>query len=113
MRHCNVTAVFIGAAFLALRSRATDEDFVASSSAQSAPLQATNAGQNWNFHAQSTFIVQGDPGFPAKYSGPNSLNSKGEVQETVTLDLFAVVRVWRRAEAPMDAFMLQCLGFGR
>ena len=54
--------------------------------------------------------MQGDPGFPAKYSGPNSLNSEGEVQETVTLDLYAGVRLWRGAEAHMDFLMWQ--GFG-
>jgi high affinity Mn2+ porin len=71
----------------------------------------TNAPvQNWNWHVQNTDIVQGDPGFPAKYSGQNSLNSKGEVQETVTLDLFAGVRLWRGAEAHMDFLMWQ--GYG-
>src|SRR5271170_7729695 len=64
----------------------------------------------WNFHLQNTEVVQGDPAFPAKYSGPNSLNSKGEVQETVTLDLFAGVRLWRGAEAHMDFLMWQ--GYG-
>ena len=64
----------------------------------------------WNFHVQNTDIVQGDPAFPAKYSGPNSLNSKGEVQETVTLDLYAGVCLWRGAEAHMDFLMWQ--GFG-
>jgi hypothetical protein len=53
--------------------------------------QAQN--QNWNFHAQNTDIIQGDPSFPAKYSGPNSLDSRGEIQETVTLDLFAGARL--------------------
>ena len=43
--------------------------------------------QAWNWHVQNTDIVQGDPGFPAQYSGPNSLDSNGEVQETVSLDL--------------------------
>jgi high affinity Mn2+ porin len=66
--------------------------------------------QNWNWHVQNTAIVQGDPGFPAKYSGPNSLNSEGEVQETVTLDLYAGARLWRGAEAHMDFLMWQ--GFG-
>ena len=66
--------------------------------------------QNWNWHVQNTDIVQGDPGFPAKYSGQNSLNSKGEVQETVTLDLFAGVRLWPGAEAHMDFLMWQ--GYG-
>jgi high affinity Mn2+ porin len=70
----------------------------------------TNQIQRWNFHAQNTDIVQGDPGFPAKYSGPNSLNSKGEVQETITMDLFAGARLWRGAEAHMDFLMWQ--GFG-
>jgi hypothetical protein len=46
----------------------------------SAPAPAPE--QNWNFHVQNTDIVQGDPAFPAKYSGPGSLNSKGEVRET-------------------------------
>jgi len=66
--------------------------------------------QIWNWHVQNTDIVQGDPAFPAKYSGPQSLNSKGEVQETVTMDLFAGVRLWRGAEAHMDGLMWQ--GFG-
>jgi high affinity Mn2+ porin len=66
--------------------------------------------QAWSWHVQNTNVVQGDPGFPAKYSGPNSLNRRGESQETVTLDLFAGVRLWRGAEAHMDALMWQ--GFG-
>src|ERR1035441_2687782 len=57
--------------------------------AQDAPSAATtNAAakveeQKWNWHVQNTDIVQGDPDFPAKYSGPNSLESNGEVRETV------------------------------
>ena len=66
--------------------------------------------QSWNWHVQNTDIVQGDPGFPAQYSGPNSLESKGEVRETVSLDLFAGARLWRGAEAHVDGMMWQ--GFG-
>lgn len=78
-------------------------------------LSATENGangpeQNWNLHFQNTDIVQGDPGFAAKYSGPQSLNSKGEVDETVTLDLFAGMRLWPGAEAHVDGLMWQ--GFG-
>src|ERR1017187_5097215 len=69
--------------------------------------------QKWNWHIQNTDIVQGDPGFPAKYSGPNSLNSQGEVQETVTLDLYAGLRLWRGAEAHMDFLMWQGFGLSR
>jgi len=75
--------------------------------AQSAEAQAE---QFWNWHLQSTVIVQGDPGFPAKYSGPNSLDPGGEVRETVSLDLYAGVRLWRGAEAHVDGLVWQ--GFG-
>ena len=66
--------------------------------------------QKWNWHVQNTDIVQADPGFPAGYSGPNSLNSKGEIRETVSLDLYAGARLWRGAEAHVDGLMWQ--GFG-
>ena len=68
------------------------------------------APQSWNFHAQTTFVAQGDPGFPAQYSGPNSLNSVGERQGTVTADLFAGVRLWRGGEVHGDFLMWQ--GYG-
>src|ERR1035441_3662684 len=46
------------------------------------------AAENWNWHAQNTDIVQYHPGFPASYSGPNSLSSASEAKETVSLDLY-------------------------
>ncbi|MGD0209197.1 MAG: carbohydrate porin [Verrucomicrobiota bacterium] len=66
--------------------------------------------QNWNWHVQNTDIVQGYPGFSSKYSGPNSLPNGGQTRETVSLDLFAGVRLWRGAEAHIDGMMYQ--GFG-
>jgi high affinity Mn2+ porin len=66
--------------------------------------------QFWNWHVQNTDIVQGDPGFPAKYSGPNSLDENGEVKESVSVDLFSGVRLWRGAEAHVDGLLWQ--GFG-
>jgi high affinity Mn2+ porin len=71
---------------------------------------ANTAPQCWNFHAQTTTVAQGDPGFPARYSGPNSLNSEGERQETLTADLFIGARLWTGAELHVDALMWQ--GFG-
>ena len=68
------------------------------------------AEQSWNWHVQNTDIVQGDPGCPAKYSGPNSFSTSGEVRETVSVDLFAGARLWRGAEAHLDGLMWQ--GFG-
>jgi high affinity Mn2+ porin len=58
--------------------------------------------QDWNFHFQNTDIVQGDPAFSAKYSGPNSLDNRGEVQHAETLDLFAGLRLWNGAEIHID-----------
>jgi high affinity Mn2+ porin len=64
----------------------------------------------WNWHAQNTDIVQYHSGFPASYSGPNSLSGANEVKETVSLDLYAGARLWRGAEAHVDGLMWQ--GFG-
>ena len=66
--------------------------------------------QKWNIHAQITEIVQGDPSFYAKYSGPNSLKNTGEIQETFTTDLFFGARLWHGSEIHVDALMWQ--GFG-
>ncbi|HXB43956.1 MAG TPA: carbohydrate porin [Puia sp.] len=83
---------------------------IAASESMTGRSSNTNQFRRWNFHFQNTYIVQGDPGFPAKYSGPNSLDSKGEVQETITADLVAGAKLWRGAEAHMDFLMWQ--GFG-
>jgi high affinity Mn2+ porin len=68
------------------------------------------AAENWNWHAQNTDIVQYHPGFPASYSGPNSLSSANEAKETVSLDLYVGARLWSGAEAHIDGLMWQ--GFG-
>jgi high affinity Mn2+ porin len=70
----------------------------------------TNQIRRWNFHIQNTYVIQGDLRFPAKYSGPNSLNSQGEAQETATLDFFFGARLWRGGEAHLDFLAWQ--GFG-
>ena len=78
--------------------------------APSGEKQADSGGQYWNWHVQSTFIVQGDPAFPAQYSGPNSLDSNGEIRETFSLDLMGGARLWHGAEGYADALVWQ--GFG-
>jgi high affinity Mn2+ porin len=109
-RRANPATGFLGAALSGVVLSALSA--AADSSTNSAPALELppSTPQNWNLHGQNTDIVQGDPGFSAKYSGPNSLNSQGEVQETVTLDIFAGVRLWPGAEAHVDALMWQ--GFG-
>ncbi len=69
--------------------------------------------QRWNWHMQNTDIVQFHPGFPAKYSGPNSMSSASEVRESVSLDLFAGARLWSGAEAHVDGLMWQGFGFSK
>lgn len=69
--------------------------------------------QNWNLQGQVTETVQGDPGFPAKYSGVNSLNSAGEVQETFTSDLFFGARLWHGGEVHADGLLWQGFGLSR
>jgi high affinity Mn2+ porin len=73
--------------------------------------RAETQEQLWNWHAQNTDIVQYHPGFPASYSGPNSLSSASEVKETVSVDLYAGLRLWRGAEAHVDGLMWQGFGF--
>jgi high affinity Mn2+ porin len=67
-------------------------------------------GQAWNLHVQMTELPQGDPGFPAAYSGVNSLGSKGEIQETFTADVFAGMRLWSGGEFHVDGLLWQ--GYG-
>ena len=94
----------------ATMSIAVAADTVTNSLPASALNPSADQPQNWNWHVQNTDIVQGYPGFSAKYSGPNSLPNGGETRETVSLDLFAGVRLWRGAEAHIDGMMYQ--GFG-
>ena len=81
-----------------------------SARAQEAAADTNATVQLWNWHVQNTAIIQGDPPFRAKYSGPNSLDNRGEIRETVSLDLYAGARLWPGAEAYGDALMWQ--GFG-
>lgn len=104
IRRFQVPVVAAFAALSAVADASTD-DPPAGGVAQTPPEEA-----GWNFHAQNTAIVQGYPGFAAKYTGPNSLPAGGEVRESISLDLMAGLRLWRGAEAHIDGLMWQ--GFG-
>jgi high affinity Mn2+ porin len=80
----------------------------AATDTSSTPSSQTNRW--WNVHVQNTDIFQWQPSFPAQYSGPNSLNSRAQTSETVDLDAFAGVRLWKNAEFHLDALYWQ--GFG-
>ncbi len=74
-----------------------------------APAADTQA-QTWNWHAQNTDIMDGHPGFPADYSGPDSLDNHAGMDETVSLDLYAGLHLWPGAEGHVDGLMWQ--GYG-
>ena len=80
----------------------TPEDAAAAPPARTAP--------RWSLHVQNTDIVQGDPAFPAAYSGANSLDDRGEVKDTISLDVLAGARLWSGAELHVDGLLWQ--GFG-
>ncbi len=75
-----------------------------------APDASVERIQKWNIHGQVTETPQGDPPFPALYSGPNSLDSHGEIQETFTADLYAGARLWHGGEIHVDGLLWE--GFG-
>jgi high affinity Mn2+ porin len=77
-----------------------------------APEAPADQPQTWNFHVQSTVTLQGYPSFSARYSGPNSLPTTGQVQETVSLDLFSGLRLWTGAEVHVDVLTWQGFGVG-
>lgn len=66
--------------------------------------------QRWNWHVQNTDVMQGYPSFHAKYSGANSLPPGGQIRQTVSVDLYAGVRLWSGAEAHIDGLMWQGCG---
>ena len=75
-----------------------------------APENAAAAGEDWAIHGQSTFTAQYHPGFPAAYSGPQSLDSHEQARETWDLDVDGGFRPWPGGEIWVDFEVDQ--GFG-
>jgi len=57
-----------------------------------------STAQRFNVHFQTTYIYQYKPEFHSGYSGPNSLKSKEERENSITATLFLGVRLWKGAE---------------
>jgi high affinity Mn2+ porin len=66
--------------------------------------------KNWNVHGQTTFIVQGYPGFRSPYQGANSLPGGGQTRETWTNTAFLGWRLWDGGEFYFNPELAQ--GFG-
>ena len=78
--------------------------------ASTAAQELGSSSRWWNYHIANTDILQWQPSFPAKYSGPVSLQSSSQTAETVDLDAFAGLRLWTGAEMHVDGLFWQ--GFG-
>jgi high affinity Mn2+ porin len=65
---------------------------------------------DWNVHAQTTFIAQGYPAFRSPYAGRNSLPGGGQIQQTWTATAFLGVRLWQGGEFYFNPELAQ--GFG-
>jgi high affinity Mn2+ porin len=65
---------------------------------------------DWNVHAQTTFLPQGYPSFRAPYTGTNSLPGPGQLQATWTTTAFLGLRLWEGGELYFNPEMAQ--GFG-
>lgn len=61
------------------------------------PDAAPTQEELYSVHGLNTNVVQGYPGFRAKYSGQNSLQPAGEVRGGTTSDVFLGTRLWNGA----------------
>lgn len=61
-------------------------------------LAQDTTAQRADLHFQTTYIYQYKPGFRAAYSGPHSLSSKEEKQNSLTATLYFGLRLWKGAE---------------
>jgi len=75
------------------------------------PAAAAAWEQDWNVHGEATYIGDWHAGFPARYSGPQSLDHHAGTAETVDVDLFLGARLWPGAEFHLDGLFWQGFGF--
>jgi len=55
----------------------------------------TLSTERFSIHAQATVIDQYKPGFSARYSGTNSLQTKSESQTSITSSLYIGAKLWK------------------
>lgn len=72
----------------------------------------TAAPERWSLHAQSTVVQQYHQGFPAAYSGAQSLYDQPDWQRTFDVTLYLGARLWKGAEFYFDSELDQGFGLG-
>ncbi|RIX43142.1 MAG: carbohydrate porin [Rhodocyclales bacterium GT-UBC] len=67
-----------------------------------AASHADEVEESWQAKGQATYVWQKSPGFPADYSGKNSLSAKHERGYTLTTTAYLGSRLWQGAEAYLN-----------
>jgi high affinity Mn2+ porin len=66
----------------------------------------------WSVHAQATDLQQYHNGFPAAYSGPQSLYDLPDTAKTISITLFLGARLWKGAGLFINPELDQGFGLG-
>jgi len=101
---------FVAILCLALPCHAQESGLTNATSA-TAPAVADSQSAAWNIHGEGTWVGDWHDGFPARYSGSQSLDNRSASDETVDLDLYLGTRLWRGAEFHLDGLYWQGFGF--
>ncbi|NJD25833.1 MAG: carbohydrate porin [Betaproteobacteria bacterium] len=64
--------------------------------------EAEQSEETWQIKGQATYVWQKSGSFPATYSGPNSLDARGETAYTFTTTAYLGIRPWRGGEAYLN-----------
>lgn len=73
-------------------------------------LDDLSGSRRWAVHGQTTYIGQGYPSFPARYSGANSLSPSAQAKASWTGSLFINAHLWDGGEVYFNPEFMQ--GFG-
>jgi high affinity Mn2+ porin len=76
-----------------------------------APPDTVQAPEAWTVHAQSTYIWQDKPSFPAAYTGPNSLLAQHETGYSFSGTVAIGLRAWEGGELYFDPEVVQGKAF--
>jgi high affinity Mn2+ porin len=74
--------------------------------------EAPPATTDYNAHGQITWVPQGYPGFRAAYSGPQSLPPQAHVAETLQVDAYLGLGLWKGAAIYFNPEIDQGFGVG-
>ncbi|XAH25871.1 carbohydrate porin [Xylophilus sp. GW821-FHT01B05] len=67
--------------------------------------------EDWNFHAQATYVAQKKPSFSAAYSGPNSLSTEAAHSYSFTSTAYLGARLGPATEVYFNPELVQGLAF--